>query len=213
MSDSGDPDVTRLLRDLTRELQTLQRELEADSQRRLPTRRQLSRFTSEVAIPGLILILETNIRALKLLRRTIRLAEKREPRQGRSERAASELKDRAERLGETTLARLDETLAEVQTSLEGRDADDDVQEMLTEARQLQRRIREQLDSTGGAGSSPADRSDAIGPSEGQPLDVDESDAVAIDVDEELRNLKDTIENDGENSDGADSDGSSGGDGS
>ena len=59
----SDADVTRLLRDLTRELQTLQREVENQDRRSVTTRRQLSEFTSEVAIPGLILLLETNIRA------------------------------------------------------------------------------------------------------------------------------------------------------
>src|SRR6056297_4364533 len=99
MSDAGDPDVTRLLRDLTRELQTLQRELDDGSRRGLSSGSQLSRFTSEVAIPGVILLLETNIRALQLLRRTIRLADGRDPRDTPSS-TARDVRDRAEQLGQ-----------------------------------------------------------------------------------------------------------------
>lgn len=185
----SDADVTRLLRDLTRELQTLQRELDDGSRRRLPSGSQLSRFTSEVAIPGIILVLETNIRTLQLLRRTIRLADGRDP---RDSRGSSELRARAEQLGETTLARLDEALAEVQDSLEEREGDDEASELLSEARQLQSQIREQLEQ-------PTDQttSTEIG------IDEDDSDAVDIDVDAELRTLKDNLEDDANGSDGTD----------
>ena len=74
MSDT-DPDVTELLADLTRSLQELEREIEPDRRLRPPTPGQLSQFASEVAIPGLILVLRTNINALQLLQRTIRLAQ------------------------------------------------------------------------------------------------------------------------------------------
>lgn len=191
MSERGETDLTRLLRDLTRELQTLQREVENQDRRSVSTRRQLSEFTSEVAIPGLILLLETNIRALKLLRRAIRLADGRDPRESGSDTAATALRDRAERLGTATLSRLDETLAELQSSLE-QGGDDDVQAMVTEARELQREIRARVDDAG------ADRqpSASAGESTSEP-DSDRPDAddhVTIDVESELRTLKDDLDN-------------------
>lgn len=188
MSESGDADVTRLLRDLTRELQTLQRELDSDAARRMSTRRQLSRFTSEVAIPSVILLLETNIRALKLLRRTIRLAEGREPSSQRA-RGAEEVRGRAEELGQHALSRLDQTLETVQSSLEDNDADEEVRRLLAEARSLQDQISEQLATEGRTVDGEADDGTSIG------VDSDESEPVDIDVDAELQTLKDNLEDD------------------
>lgn len=204
MSDSGDADVTRLLRDLTRELQVLQRELDSKGSRRMSTRRQLSRFTSEVAIPSVILVLEMNIRALKLLRRTIRLAEGREPR-GRQGPAAREVRDRAEELGQQALSRLDQTLATVQSSLEEEGADEDVRRLLTEARSLQDQISQQLATE--AGTDTADVADET------TVDVEsmESEPVNIDVDAELQTLKSNLEDeDDDESDGTNGDGSDAG---
>jgi len=196
MSDAGDPDVTRLLRDLTRELQTLQRELDDSGRRGLPSGSQLSRFTSEVAIPGVILLLETNIRALQLLRRTIRLADGRDPRDTPSS-TARDVRDRAEQLGQATLVQLDNLLAEVQESLDEREGTDEANQLLEDARQLQSRIREQLA-----------RSEA----ESTSIDIgdDETDPVDIDVDAELQSLKDNLEDDGTNSDGANDNSGEGG---
>jgi hypothetical protein len=198
MSDSGDTDVTRLLRDLTQELQVLKRELDADRPGRMSTRKQLSRFTSEVAIPGLILLLETNIRALKLLRRTIRLAEGRDPRSQPSP-AAEEVRDRAEALGQQALSRLDETLATVQSSLDEEETNQDVQRLLAEARSLQDQISEQL-----AVEEQTEPDGADDPTIG--IDSSEREPVNIDVDAELRTLKDDLEDD-------EPDDQSGGDGS
>jgi hypothetical protein len=218
MSEREDPDLTRLLRDLTRELQTLQREVENRDRRSVSTRRQLSEFTSEVAIPGLILLLETNIRALKLLRRAIRLADGRNPRESRSDTAGTALRDRAERLGSATLSRLDETLAELQSSLEDR-GDDDVRAMVAEARELQEEIRQRIDE------ASSDRQPAASAGDREPgpeSDLPGSDDhVAIDVESELQTLKDDIEdgpegsgaaNGGGNDAGADDEGGDGSDG-
>ena len=185
----SDADLTRLLRDLTREVQTLQRELDDSGRRGLPSGSQLSRFTSEVAIPGVILVLETNIRALQLLRRTIRLVDGREPRDARGG-AGSELRDRAEQLGETTLARLDSALADVQQTLEAQDGTDEASEILAEARQLQSRIRDEFDTETDQPERTEGEQSRKGP-------------VDIDVDSELRTLKQNLEDDG---DGAGGDG-------
>ncbi|WP_336325937.1 DUF7547 family protein [Halovenus sp. HT40] len=207
MSDSGDPDVTRLLRDLTRELQTLQRELDSEGSGRLSTRRQLSRFTSEIAIPSVILVLETNIRALKLLRRTIRLAEGREPRSQHS-RAAGEVRDRAELLGQQALSRLDQTLETVQSSLEEEGADEDVRRLLAEARSLQDQISQQLATEESTGEDRTEDGTTVG------VDSGESEPVNIDVDAELQTLKDNLEDDdGDEPDGTNGDGDAGADGS
>lgn len=208
MSDGGDPDVTRLLRDLTRELQTLKREVDAERGQGMSTRRQLSRFTSEVAIPGIILLLETNIRALQLLRRTIRLAEGREPQQNTTS-ATSEVRDRAEQLGQATLSRLDTTLAQMQSELEKQETDGEVSEILDEARHLQQEIHDQLgpDKSETTSENGADASEEVG------IDTPESDAVEIDVDAELRSLKDNLEDDQPNGTSDEGTGSDGGSGS
>ena len=218
MSEREDPDLTRLLRDLTRELQTLQREVENRDRRSVSTRRQLSEFTSEVAIPGLILLLETNIRALKLLRRAIRLADGRDPRESRSDTAGTALRDRAEQLGNATLSRLDETLAELQSSLEDR-GDDDVRATVAEARELQQEVRQRIDDASPDGQPSASAGESAPETESDLPDAD--DHVTIDVESELRTLKDDVEdgpdgsgaaNGGGSDAGADDDGDSGPDG-
>ena len=173
MSDSDpDPDTTELLADLTRELRRLQREADPDEQRSL--RRDLSRLTSEVAIPGLILLLRTNIRALELLRRAIRIAEGREPRR---DRVDPEMRERAERLGQVTLARLDDVLSELQGAVEGRPQDDRSAELIEEARNIRQQIQEEFNTDG--------------------EDIDE---VDVDVEAELRALKGDIDDADDRSD-------------
>ena len=74
--DSGE-DLSRLVAELVTTLEELEDELEPPDERPLrpPTPGEIRRFTSDVAIPGLILILESNIRALRLLQRALRLSE------------------------------------------------------------------------------------------------------------------------------------------
>jgi len=180
MSDaSPDPDVTELLADLTQELRDLQGEVEPDRERSL--RRDLARFTSEVAIPGLILLLKTNIQALELIRRAIRIAEGREPRRG----ADSEVRERAERLGQVTLARLDDVLAELQGAVEDRPQDDRSVQLIEEARAIRQQIQEEFET-----------------------DDEAVEEVDIDVETELRALKDDLDDDrnGGHKSGRDDDG-------
>lgn len=176
-----DPAVTDLLRDLTMELRRLNREVEPEGGPRLPTRQELSRLTSEVAIPGLILLLRTQIRALELLRRAIRIADGREPTGGET---ASQVRNRAEQLGETTLAQLDVVLEELQAAVEARPEEERARELIDEARDIQGRIRSELDA--------------------EPADADT--AVGIDVESELERLKDDVE-DADDTDDADGGGS------
>lgn len=197
MKAGREPDLTRLIRDLTRELQRLQRELEPDRRGRFPTPRELSRFTSEVAIPGVILLLETQIRVLQILRRTLRLAEGRDPSGERDRPSGAQVRDRAEQLGETALLRLGETLGEIERSLDQSTGHEDAQELLTEAQTLQRRIREELAADTETGENVADEiamDDGSGP----------TDSVQIDVEAELESLKENVENDEQPTAGTDS---------
>jgi len=183
MSDSGpDPELTELLADLTRALQDLEREVEPERKLRPPTPSELSQFTSEVAIPAVILILRTNIKALQLLRRTIQMADGR--RRGSSTAGTvDDVRSRAEQMGSATLSQLDTALGDLQSALEGRPADDDAQELLSEAQELRQEVEDELDA--------------------EEMD---SDAVDIDVDAELRSIKDSIDDDnGENPSGSDGD--------
>jgi len=175
MSDSEE-DVTALLSELVTTLQDLQTEVEprTDSGRpRPPTPEELLRFTSDVTIPAAILVLKTNIEALKLLRRALRIAE------GRPATAStgSGVQERATQLSRATLARLDDALSDLQGAVEGRPADEEARELLTEARQLRESLAEQL----------AESQSTDGP------DIGESTEVPIDVDAELASIKEDID--------------------
>jgi len=192
MSDtSPDPDITELLADLTQELRSLQQEVEPDRDRSL--RRDLARLTSEVAIPGLILLLKTNIQVLQLLRRAIRIADGRNPRQSRE---TGEMRKRAEQLGQVTLAQLDNVLSELQGAVEERPDSDRSVQLIEEARNIRQQIQDELNTDGES--------------------IEDADEVDIDVEAELRALKDDLDDqpdtsgngdgstgDGDNSDGSD----------
>jgi small-conductance mechanosensitive channel len=175
MSDSGE-DVSTLLAELVRTLQDLQREVEPRTEQgrpRPPTPKELIRFTSDVTIPAAILVLKTNIEALKLLRRALRLAEGRPPTETRS----GGVQERATQLSRATLARLDDALSDLQGAVEGQPPDAEARELLTEARQLRESLTEQL------AESQATNSD----------DDAEVTEVPVDVDAELQSIKDDIE--------------------
>ena len=111
-SDGSDEDLARLVADLVRTLRELEDELEPpepDGTPRLPTPEDFRRFTSEVAIPGLILVLETNIRALQLVQRALRIATDSD---SSDASAPSRTRAQAVKLGQATLSRLDDTLTE-----------------------------------------------------------------------------------------------------
>ena len=193
MSDSR-PDLSRLVGELARTVDELQSELEPQSRPPLrpPTPRELTRFTSEVTIPALILVLETNVRALKLLQRTLRLATGVE-----SGRSGSNARERAEALGQRTVQRLDDVLEDLQDALEGRPPDERSRQLLKEARTLGRELETRLSET--------DRS-SVQPTEGGFEDPGPGE-VDIDVESELQSIRDDL--DDENGSGAnDRDGSS-----
>jgi len=176
MSDRDD-DVTALLTELVTTLQDLETEVEptTDSGRpRPPTPGELLRFTSDVTIPAAILVLRTNIEALKLLRRALRIAEGRPT--GTSGGGA--VRQRATDLSRTTLARLDDALSDLQGAVEGRPSDGEARQLLEEARELRTALEAQL----AEGTAMAD-----GETDGEATEV------PVDVDAELQSIKDDID--------------------
>jgi len=169
-----DQSLVRLTADLARSLRDLQRELEPRRRRGPPTPGDLLRFTDEVAIPAAILVLETNVRALRLLQRAIRLADDRD----RPSDDGPGVGDRAASLGRVTLERLDTALADVQDAIEGRPADDDARELLEDARRLRDEIDERLSEPAGDETVVRGR---------------DTEKVPVDVDAELQSIRDEVD--------------------
>ncbi|WP_267163693.1 DUF7547 family protein [Halovenus salina] len=191
MSDAdSDPEIRELLSELTTTLQELEDEVERGRPRgpRLPTANELARFTSEVAIPGLVLLLRTNIRALQLLQRTLRLADGREP---SPEGTVSEARNRAEDVGRASLSQLDDVLTDLQSALEGRSESEQATELLDRARDLREEVQDELAQDG---ATPAES-----PS------TDDAAAIGIDIESELESLKDDLDeaDDNQNNSGTD----------
>jgi hypothetical protein len=172
----GDESLVQLTTDLARSLRDLERELEPRPPGpRPPTPGELLRFADEIAIPGLILILETNIRALRLLQRAIRLADDSAPAQDQD----TPVRDRAVDVSKTTLSRLDDALAELQSAIEGRPENDEARELLAETRSLRDEIDDRL------AAEAADSADSP--------DETTSTEVPVDVDAELQSIKEDID--------------------
>lgn len=158
--DSGE-DLARLVAELVTTLEDLEDELDPPEDRPLrpPTPSELRLFASDVAIPGLILVLETNIRALRLLQRALRLSEGTE----RTRREGAELSRRARDVSETTLERLDDALVDLQDAVEGRPNDDEAADLLADARELrsevQTRLREYSEGAADRAREAAERGD------------------------------------------------------
>jgi hypothetical protein len=170
MTDSdGEPgqELSSQVNDLRRTLEELESEVDRDSLLRPPTPRELLRFTSEVTIPAILLVLRTNIETLRLLQRTLRLADGRD--------APDTIGSRAESIASTALSQLDETLSNLQDAVEGRTDDSRTQELLDDARGLRGEIEQSLDDSDGMAG---DRR-----------------TVDVDVDEELRSIKDDLDDD------------------
>lgn len=195
----GDSDLGPLVADLVTTLREIESEFEPRTESGLPrppSPRELVRFTSDVGIPAAILLLRTNIEALRLLQRALRMADGRPPTTGAG---STEVRRRAEQLSKTTLSRLDGALADLQEAVEGTPQDEDARDLIEEARALRADVERKL----------ADGTDGSGEDEASPAG-DESDdqSVPVDVDAELRSIKDEFDaNDGHGSeDGGENDG-------
>ena len=193
-----DSDLGPLVTELVRTLRELESEFEPRTESGLPrppSPRELMRFTSDVTIPAAILVLRTNIEALKLLQRALRMADGRSPATGSG---AGEVRDRAQRLSEATLSRLDGALADLQDAVEGRPEDAEARDLLEEARELRRDVEERLDGRTNGESPARDGTDGDG-ADGDVVGGDAGDdtaSVPVDVDAELRSIKDEFEDGG-----------------
>ncbi|WP_336358061.1 DUF7547 family protein [Haloarcula sp. CGMCC 1.6347] len=175
---SSDDDLSALITDLVTTLQELETEVEPTTDSGLPrppTPSELLRFTSDVTIPAVILVLKTNIEALKILRRALRMAEGRPTSTGS---ASDEVRQRASDLSRATLSRLDGALTDLQQAVEGTPEDEEARELIQEAQQLRGQIQDRL---------------ADEPGVSEEVDSDQVTDVPVDVDAELRSIKDDIE--------------------
>ncbi|QSG12000.1 Uncharacterized protein HSBGL_1583 [Halapricum desulfuricans] len=172
MVDDDPPDVERQLAELTRTVARLRDQLEREQRPlvapRPPRADELRQFTSEIAIPGAILLLETNVRALRLFQRTIRLADGVDTQDG-----GDSVSQRAERAGSKALSRLESALEDVQSALDSQPPDSEARNLLEDARRLQSELEDRLDETD------------------EPIETGPS----VDVESELESIKDQVEND------------------
>lgn len=187
MSDS-ERDRPRQLAELIRSLERLQEELEpSGGVIRPPTPRELARFTSDVTIPAIVLALETNVRALKLVQRALRLADGRDP-SSNAAGARSIARDRAADLGRATLSQVEDVLADVQRALDDGPRDAEANALLDRVREAKREVDAQL--------AAADDGSGI---DREPVDVD--------IDAELQSIREEI--DGASGGAADAGGANG----
>ncbi|QLG47595.1 DUF7547 family protein [Natrinema halophilum] len=213
-----DDELVDAVRELTRTIDALRTELEESSARRRPPLRpptpgEVLRFTDEIALPAVIAVLETSVRALEAFQRSLKLVQGGREARNRTSAAAEATSDRTSELRRTTLSQLDTVLSELQraASTGGLPADEQARDLLAEARELRddvdRRLRdvaegetEAVDST----PSASDRGVEIDIENGPLADVgtnadsenaetertsDDRDS-AVDVDAELETLRD-----------------------
>jgi hypothetical protein len=182
MTPRTDDDVASLVADLIATLQELEAEFEPRTERgfpRPPSPGELVRFTSDVAVPAAILVLRSNIEALKLLQRALRLADGREPTTD-----DSRVRDRAQALSKRTLASIDAALEDLQDAVDGKPADSEARELVAEAK----RLREEIETSV--------RSDEPATTSGSEQDEQADSPVAVDVDAELESIKQSVNTDG-----------------
>lgn len=188
MSDrSTDPGIDQLLGDLTRSLRRLEREVAPGRESGLlrpPTPRELARFTSEVGIPAAVLVLRMNIETLRLLQRTLRLAQGSET---AADAGASAVADRTRQLTRASLDRLDGALEDLQAAMEGRPSESEASELVARTRELREEVDARLEEPPGSEASDA--------------------AVDVDVEAELDSIRRAIdvEENGDGDDGQDGD--------
>lgn len=158
----ADDDLERRVDELESTLADLRRELGRPSpRRRPPTPGELLGLAGEYAIPALIAGLEAQIRALELLEATLAA--------GRTvDENRTAVEDRVGDVGSRVLARLDETLADLERALTAGDLprEEEARAILADARSLSREVRSEL------AAEEASR-----------------DRVQVDVDDELRTIK------------------------
>jgi hypothetical protein len=200
-----DEDLAAVAEDLSRELRELREELESESREpprgplglpRPPRPREFARFADEVAIPGLIAILEANVKLLEALQRAIRLADTERRTRERTGEVGAEAADRASEVGQGALERVQDGLEDLRSAIEGNDAATDRagSDILTDIEELESEISERIEDSGGQVRS--DRTNGAGGSESGTESDDRGDqggeredGPEVDVDAELDSLR------------------------
>lgn len=164
------------LREQVTELAETLAELESElrEERGRPRLRDLVRFTREVTIPAVILVLRTNIEALKLLQRALAFGDR--------EGTGDQLRERAEAAGRSALEGLDGALDDLGGALSSSPRDSRARDLLEQARDLQAEVEAELPREPGTG---------LGSGPGSELDDPEG--VDIDVDAELQSIKEEFD--------------------
>ncbi|WP_192498445.1 DUF7547 family protein [Halorussus halophilus] len=191
---------------------------------RPPTPREVLSFTGEYAIPTVIAILEANIRALEMLQQVVKVLD---PNHSVTEEGRDRLESRAADASRATLDRLESALGEVETAInEGNlPREGEARDILQDARRINRDIRdrvresqERADEARANEREERDRDSARAQDrdapptdiedrgttielDGDDGDDEEDDRGQVDVDAELRSIKDEI--DGPEADGDD----------
>lgn len=206
MSRDPDDELADVLGDLADTLRTLESEVAHDRSSRgpfglppPPTPRQVLGFTGEYAIPTAIAVLKANIKILELVGAALRATSPTE--------SSSRRRDAVERLGGETVGHLERALEEIQQAVdegnlpqtpeardvveEARRLNDDLREYIRESTETadEERKRSKRDSR----TIPIEDGDESGES-GESDDSTESEitGVEIDIEEELRSIKDNV---------------------
>ncbi len=245
MADSDD-ELADAIRELARTIDALRDELEGPRSRRRPllrppTPRELLRFTDEVALPAVLAVLETSVRALEAFQRSLKVVRTGQEARDRTEAATEATSERASELRRTTLSQLDSVLSELQRAASegGLPADEEARDLLAEARELRddvdSRLRDAAERESRSGPTAdsdrpaAERGVTIDIEDGPPTedgtdrDDDPGRDSAVDVDAELETLRDQYADDEDgdsnaadssegDADGSDGDGSDAGTG-
>ena len=155
---------------------------------RPPSVSEVVRFTEQYTLPTLISTLEATVRALELLRGTLRLLDGRSAfdgadRRGRS--SAARLGDGVAGVGREAVSGVDRALSELETALSESEIPDDRagDDLLGEVRALSAEISDRLDAAqGGPGDGDGPRREGATPGGGTAGGADrESGAVTIEV--------------------------------
>jgi hypothetical protein len=158
MTDSRDDDEFAATADeLSTALEELRDELKREQPRgpfglpRPPSPGEVIRFADEVAIPGTIAILEVNIKLLETVQRAIRIVDTGRRARDRAEGARGQASESASRLADVsdqTLRRLEDSLSDLQSALDGDGVPEDgaAGELLSEASDLRDDVESRLRS-------------------------------------------------------------------
>ena len=233
MTDSRDDDEFAATADeLSTVLEELRDELKREQPRgpfglpRPPSPGEVLRFADEVAIPGTIAVLEVNIKLLETVQRAIRVVDTGSRARDRAEDARGRASESASRLADVsdgTLSRLEDSLSDLQSALDGGGVPEDgaAGELLSEARALREDVESRLreardrerdhtldDFEEGADRAdearradaqrdddPANRAESGGDGASSGTDDVEDRGVEVDVDAELETLRDRYGND------------------